>query len=48
MFISSIQLVFIFKIKNKYPTNVAKVFDWIEKRIGHKNFKRLFVVLLAD
>ena len=48
MFIPSIQFVFIFKIKNKYPISVAKVFDWIEKRIGHKNFKRLFRVLLAD
>ena len=48
MFIPSIQFIFIFKIKNKYPTSVAKVFDWIEKRIGHKNFKRLFGVLLAD
>ena len=44
MFITNIQFVFIFKIKNKYPTSVAKVFDWIE----HKNFKRLFGVLLAD
>ena len=48
MFIPSIQFIFIFKIKNKYPTSVAKVFDWIEKRIGHKNFKRLFGILLAD
>ena len=28
--------------------SVAKVFDWIQKRIGYKNFKRLFGVLLAD
>ena len=27
MFIPSIQFVFIFKIKNKHPTSVAKVFD---------------------
>ena len=48
IFIPEIQFLFAFRIKNKYPTSVAKVFDWIEKRIGHKNFKRLFGILLAD
>ena len=48
IFIPEIQFLFAFRIKNKYPTSVAKVFDWIEKRIGHKNFKRLFEVLLTD
>ena len=44
IFIPEIQFLFAFRIKNKYPTSFAKVFDWIE----HKNFKRLFGVLLAD
>lgn len=48
IFILEIQFLFAFIIKNKYPTSVTKVFDLEEKRIGHKNFKRLFGVLLAD
>lgn len=44
IFILEIQFLFAFRIKNKYPISFAKVFDGIE----HKNFKRVFGVLLSD
>ncbi|WP_155733040.1 IS30 family transposase [Streptobacillus moniliformis] len=47
-FIPKIQFLFAFKIKNKEPQSVVKVLDWLERRIGHKYFKRLFGLLLSD
>ncbi|WP_156300453.1 IS30 family transposase [Streptobacillus canis] len=35
-------------IANKQPQSIVKIFDWLEKRIGHRNFRRLFGLLLTD
>lgn len=48
MIIPSKQFLFAFKIPTKEPQNIVKIFDWLESKIGHKNFKRLFGVLLTD
>ncbi|RRD32868.1 helix-turn-helix domain containing protein, partial [Fusobacterium nucleatum] len=48
LFIPKVQFLFGFKLPNKQPQSIVKIFDWLEKRIGHRNFRRLFGLLLTD
>ena len=48
MFIPAASLTLLFLMNAKNTDCVKKVFDDLEQRLGAKNFKKLFPVLLAD
>lgn len=48
LFIPKVQFLLAYKMAMKTPMEVLKSFDYIEKLIGTKNFKKLFEVILTD
>lgn len=48
MFIPKLQFLMAYKLNNKTPQEVIRVFDYIESKIGYTPFKRLFGCLLTD
>lgn len=48
IFMPRIQFTLIYKLNNKTPMEVVRVFDKLEKTLGIRNFKKLFSILIAD
>lgn len=48
MFMPRLQFLMAYKLNNKTPQEVVRVFDEIEAKIGYSTFKKLFGCLLSD
>lgn len=48
MFMTRLQFLMAYKLNNKTPQEVVRVFDEIEAKIGYSTFKKLFGCLLSD
>ena len=48
MFMPRLQFLMAYKLNNKTPQEVVRVFDEIEAKIGYSTFKKLFGCLLTD
>lgn len=48
MFIPKLQFLMAYKLNNKTPQEVVRVFDEIESKIGYTTFKKLFGCILTD
>ena len=48
MFMPRLQFLMAYKLNNKTPQEVVRVFDEIEAKIGYSTFKKLFGYLLSD
>lgn len=48
IFMPKIQFSLIYKLENKSPSEVIRVFDMLENKIGTNKFKKLFGILLTD
>ncbi|MDK9581071.1 hypothetical protein QQA45_06135 [Sneathia sanguinegens] len=48
MFMPRLQFLMAYKLNNKTPQEVVRVFDEIEVKIGYSTFKKLFGCLLTD